>query len=104
MSPAFNNYVRGSLRYEPGIDFKSGISIYDSWDYKHKPPGGDRALIALPNVLPDLAVAMKQNPDLKVMVNGGYYDVSTPYFRRAVRDAAPADPGQPQGQYRVSLL
>ena len=31
-------------------------------------------------MLPDLAVAMKQNPDLKVMVNGGYYDVSTPYF------------------------
>jgi len=77
---AYNDYVRASLRYEPGIEFKSGISIYDSWDYKHKPPGGDRALIALPNVLPDLAVAMKQNPDLKVMVNGGYYDVSTPYF------------------------
>jgi carboxypeptidase C (cathepsin A) len=77
---AFNGYVRGPLRYEPGIEFKSGIPIYDSWDYKHKPPGGDRALIALPNVLPDLAVAMKQNPDLKVMVNGGYYDVSTPYF------------------------
>ena len=31
-------------------------------------------------MLPDLAVAMKQNPDMKVMVNGGYYDVSTPYF------------------------
>jgi carboxypeptidase C (cathepsin A) len=77
---AFNSYVHGALRYEPGIEFKSGIPIYDSWDYKHKPPGGDRALIALPNVLPDLAVAMKQNPDLKVMVNGGYYDVSTPYF------------------------
>jgi carboxypeptidase C (cathepsin A) len=77
---AFNSYVRGTLRYERGIEYKSGISIYESWDYKHKPPGGDRALIALPNVLPDLAVAMKQNPDLKVMVNGGYYDVSTPYF------------------------
>ena len=23
---------------------------------------------------------MKQNPNMKVMVNGGYYDVSTPYF------------------------
>jgi carboxypeptidase C (cathepsin A) len=23
---------------------------------------------------------MKQNPDMKVMVNGGYFDVSTPYF------------------------
>jgi carboxypeptidase C (cathepsin A) len=34
----------------------------------------------LPNVLPDLATAMKQNPDLKVMVNGGYFDISTPYF------------------------
>ena len=34
----------------------------------------------LPNVLPDLATAMKQNPDMKVMVNGGYFDVSTPYF------------------------
>ena len=34
----------------------------------------------LPNVLPDLASAMKQNPTLKVMVNGGYFDVSTPYF------------------------
>ena len=77
---AFNSYVGSALRYESGIEFKSGIPIYDSWDYKHKPPGGDRALIALPNVLPDLAVAMKQNPDLKVMVNGGYYDISTPYF------------------------
>jgi carboxypeptidase C (cathepsin A) len=31
-------------------------------------------------VLPDLAVAMKQNPNMKVMVSGGYFDVSTPYF------------------------
>ena len=77
---AYNDYVRGKLGYEPGIPFKSGISIYESWDYRHKPPGADRALIALPNVMPDLATAMKQNPDLKVMVNGGYYDVSTPYF------------------------
>ena len=23
---------------------------------------------------------MKQNPTMKVMVNGGYFDVSTPYF------------------------
>jgi carboxypeptidase C (cathepsin A) len=77
---AFNGYVRDRLRYAPGIAFKEGIPVYESWDYKHKPPGAERALIALPNVLPDLASAMKQNPDLKVMVNGGYFDVSTPYF------------------------
>src|SRR4051794_21502763 len=77
---AWNSYVRGSLRYAPAIEYKSGIPIYSKWDYKHAPPGTDKPLIALPNVLPDLAVAMKQNPDMKVMVNGGYYDVSTPYF------------------------
>jgi carboxypeptidase C (cathepsin A) len=77
---AFNSYVRGTLHYGDGIQFIEGIPVYESWDYKHQPPGASRALIALPNVLPDLAVAMKQNPDMKVMVNGGYFDVSTPYF------------------------
>ena len=28
----------------------------------------------------DLATAMKTNPDLKVFLNGGYYDLATPYF------------------------
>jgi carboxypeptidase C (cathepsin A) len=77
---AFNSYVRDRLRYGDGIEFKSGIDIYGSWDYKHQPPSADKPLIALPNVLPDLAVAMKQNPSMKVMVHGGYFDVSTPYF------------------------
>jgi carboxypeptidase C (cathepsin A) len=77
---AWQSYVRDRLHYAPGIQFKSGIPIYEKWDYKHQPPGADHPLIALPNVLPDLASAMIQNPELKVMVNGGYYDVSTPYF------------------------
>lgn len=77
---AFNDYARGTLGYGEGIAHKSGISVYESWDYKHQPPGAERALIALPNVLPDLAVAMKQNPNLKVLVSGGYFDISTPYF------------------------
>ncbi len=77
---AWHNYVRDTLRYDPGIQYKSGIPIYGKWDYKHESPGADKPLIMLPNVLPDLAVAMKQNPNFKVMVNGGYFDVSTPYF------------------------
>ena len=77
---AWQGYVRNRLNYRPGIQFKSGIPIYGKWDYKHQPPGADKPLIMLPNVLPDLASAMKQNPTLKVMVNGGYFDVSTPYF------------------------
>jgi carboxypeptidase C (cathepsin A) len=72
--------VRDRLHYTPDVQYKSGIPVYSKWDYKHQPPGADKPLIMLPNVLPDLASAMKQNPDLKVMVNGGYFDVSTPYF------------------------
>jgi carboxypeptidase C (cathepsin A) len=30
--------------------------------------------------MPDLAAAMKYNPNLKVMLNAGYYDLATPYF------------------------
>jgi carboxypeptidase C (cathepsin A) len=77
---AWNSYVRERLHYTPDIQYKSGIPVYGSWDYKHQPPGADKPMIALPNVLPDLATAMKQNPDMKVMVNGGLFDISTPYF------------------------
>lgn len=77
---AFNTYVRQALHYAGKSPYKPGIDVYRSWDYKHEPPGAGRPLIALPNVLPDLAAAMKRNPDLKVMVNGGYFDISTPYY------------------------
>ena len=78
---AWNTYVRGTLKYDGGGKrYETGLDVYGSWDYKHQPPGASKPLIMLPNVLPDLAAAMKQNPDLKVMVNGGYFDISTPYY------------------------
>ncbi len=77
---AWNGYARNTLKFGAGQAYKVGIDIYKSWDYRHQPPGASYPLIALPNVLPDLAAAMKKNPDLHVMVNGGYFDVSTPYF------------------------
>jgi len=77
---AFNTYAHEKLHYGQDLHYKPGIPIYTSWDYRHQPPGADRPIIALPNVLPDLATAMKQNPDMKVMINGGYFDVSTPFY------------------------
>ena len=32
------------------------------------------------NVMPDLAMAMKYNPDLKVLLNAGYFDLATPFY------------------------
>ncbi|MBS0277236.1 MAG: peptidase S10 [Proteobacteria bacterium] len=77
---AYNDYARNTLKYNGVLQFKPDVPVYGSWDYKHQPPGADHPLIQLPNVLPDLAVAMKQNPTMKVMVNGGYFDISTPYY------------------------
>ena len=30
--------------------------------------------------MPDLAIAMKYNPDLKVLLNAGYFDLATPFY------------------------
>jgi carboxypeptidase C (cathepsin A) len=30
--------------------------------------------------MPDLAKAMKYNPNLKVLLTGGYFDLATPYY------------------------
>jgi carboxypeptidase C (cathepsin A) len=38
------------------------------------------------NVSNDLATAMKTNPKLKVLVNGGYYDLATPFYAAMYED------------------
>ncbi|UGB38158.1 S10 family peptidase [Frateuria soli] len=77
---AFNDYVRRQLKFGDGLQYRLFADI-DHWDFAHKAPGvRGEALQQSTNVMPDLAVAMKTNPDLKVFLNGGYYDLATPYF------------------------
>jgi carboxypeptidase C (cathepsin A) len=77
---AFNNYVRKDLGYGEGKTYKSEISVGKYWSFDHQPPGANYPMRGRLNVMPDLAAAMKYDPDLKVMVNGGYFDLATPYF------------------------
>jgi carboxypeptidase C (cathepsin A) len=77
---AFNDYVRNSLKFGDKMTYKAEIDIEKIWDYLHQPPGATQKIPGSTNVMPDLAVAMKQNPKLKVQLNGGYYDLATPYF------------------------
>ncbi|HET6806596.1 MAG TPA: peptidase S10 [Frateuria sp.] len=77
---AFNDYVRRQLKFGQNMQYRLFADI-DHWDFSHKAPGvHGGALQQSTNVMPDLAVAMKTNPDLKVFLNGGYYDLATPYF------------------------
>jgi carboxypeptidase C (cathepsin A) len=77
---AFNRYVREDMKYGAGLAYKPDADNYGQWDFTHQPPDQSAPIKALPNVMPDMAAAMKENPNLKVMLYGGFFDVSTPYY------------------------
>jgi carboxypeptidase C (cathepsin A) len=71
----FNDYVRRDLKYGVGQTYLPEAQFGGAqWDFKHN---GNTVSV---NVAPDLAEALKTNPRLHVMVNGGYYDLATPFF------------------------
>jgi carboxypeptidase C (cathepsin A) len=78
---AFNDYVRRDLRYGEGKAFKASVPLFRTWVGTHQPPGATFPAAHATNVMPDLANAMKNNPNLKVMLHAGYYDLATPYFQ-----------------------
>jgi carboxypeptidase C (cathepsin A) len=77
---AFNDYVRKTLKFGQDKMYLPEISVWKSWDFKHQPPGANRPLQQATNVMPDLASAMKYDPDLKVFLAGGYFDLATPFY------------------------
>lgn len=77
---AFNDYVRKQLNYGLDEAYKPEQEIEKNWNFQHQPPGSDQPLSQAANVMPDLAAAMKYNPDLRVLLNAGYFDLATPYF------------------------
>jgi carboxypeptidase C (cathepsin A) len=77
----FNDYVRGELKYGEGQTYLDHALFSGTrWDEKHN------GRTASTNVTNDLAEALKTNPRLKVMVNGGYYDLATPFFAAQYED------------------
>jgi carboxypeptidase C (cathepsin A) len=71
----FNDYVRRDLKYGEGQTYLPQAQFGTTqWSTVHR--GNPVSL----NVAPDLAEALKTNPRLRVMVNGGYYDLATPFF------------------------
>jgi len=77
---AFNDYVRKDLKFGQNMRYRPEINVFPEWDFKHQPPGAPFALPFTPNVMPDLASAMIYNPDLKVLLNSGYFDLATPFY------------------------
>jgi carboxypeptidase C (cathepsin A) len=82
---AFNDYVRRELRYGDAKTFRPSIQLFRTWNFGHQQPGQNQQPPLSPrqgtNVMPDLANAMKLNPNLKVQLNAGYFDLATPFYQ-----------------------
>ncbi len=70
---AFNQYVRADLNYKSDLPYEILTARVQPWDY------GNAKNRYLNQSVP-LRQAMTKNPELRLFVANGYYDLATPYF------------------------
>jgi len=76
---AFMDYYAHDLEVPAEQKYAVFGDVFDKWDWSHHQPGSGFKL-PVPNTSIDLAYAMNQNPNMKVLFMQGYYDLATPYF------------------------
>jgi carboxypeptidase C (cathepsin A) len=72
---AINSYLRDSLKV--GGDQRYSLSGGVNWSWARE---GSRGWVGATYVGSDLAQALITNPNLRVQVENGYYDLATPFF------------------------
>ncbi len=77
---AFNDYVRKELKFGEGRLYHPQVEGLQRWDWKHDGLS-DQPWTGGLNVMDDLAIAMKYNPNLHVQLEAGYFDLATPFFQ-----------------------
>ena len=82
----FNQYARNTLKFGDDLTFKPSAYAVPGFDWDWSRNGKHVSLPTSLEVLTDLANAMKRNPGLHVMVNGGYYDLATPFWAAHYED------------------
>ncbi len=72
---ALRNYLPQFLHYSSGSTYIVGSdAAINNWDFSHDGK-------ALPDVIPDLAAALAQNPNLMILSVNGYDDLVTPFYQ-----------------------
>ena len=78
---SFMNYFYTELKVNKSLNYK--INAYNTegfkWDFSRK-KNGDNGGLYLPNTGEDLASLMSKNPNVKILVLNGYYDLATPFY------------------------
>ena len=72
--------MRKQLNYGYGKQYRLFADVFRSWNFQHKVAGVPIPLPQATNVIPDISTAMKYNPNLHIMLTGGYFDLATPYY------------------------
>jgi len=77
---AFMDYYRNDLKVEDVGNYTVFGNVFGKWDWSHAQPDLGGFKLPFPNTAVDLAMAMQQNPRMKVLVQQGYYDLATPHL------------------------
>jgi carboxypeptidase C (cathepsin A) len=74
----FNDYYSRELGVEMERPYVVSGGLWKHWDRSHKDPFNEYKSVAADTGL-DLGAAMIRNPQMKVLVQQGYFDLATPY-------------------------
>ncbi len=74
----FNDYYKRELGVEMDRPYVVSGGLWKHWDRSHKDPQNPWKSPAADTGI-DLGHAMMMNPNMKVLVQAGYYDLATPY-------------------------
>jgi carboxypeptidase C (cathepsin A) len=76
---AFHQHLAQDLHFTPADRYRVfNDDALTQWDWKHREWWGER--LSVPYAAGDLAEAMRQNPQLRVMSLNGYFDLATPFY------------------------
>jgi len=78
---AYKDYLYNELNVRKDLTYTTSASEREDfkWDWKHEGNINWNAQVAV-STLPDLTSAIKRNPNLKVLVLNGYYDLATVFY------------------------
>jgi len=76
---AFLDYFHRELNVPRNRDYVITARAFEQWEWKHRVPGEAQPL-PMVNTGPDLAHALSFNPNLRVLVLNGTYDLATPFL------------------------
>lgn len=78
---AYLDYLYETLGADKSMTYVTSSGLRDGfrWDWKHQGNDAWGGQVAI-STLPDMARAMKRNPNLKIMILNGYYDLATVFY------------------------